>query len=68
MRLDLLVRRARWATWSGALPLDGFDQQEAGLGLSIVQSLITGDLHGSCDVQGPPGAGTSVRVRVPDPR
>ena len=27
MRLDLLVRRARWAAWSGALPLDGVDQQ-----------------------------------------
>ena len=47
---------------------EGFDQHDAGLGLSIVQSLITGDLHGSCDVEGPPGAGTVVRVRVPDPR
>ena len=46
---------------------EGFDQQ-AGLGLSIVQSLIAGDLHGSCDVQGPAGAGTTVRVMVPDPR
>ena len=46
----------------------GFDEQQAGLGLSIVQSLIAGDLHGSCDVQGPVGAGTTVRVMVPDPR
>jgi hypothetical protein len=27
MQLDLLVRRARWAAWSGSLPLDGVDQQ-----------------------------------------
>jgi two-component sensor histidine kinase len=47
---------------------EGFDREQAGLGLSIVQSLIAGDLHGSCDVQGPPGEGTTVRVRVPDPR
>ncbi len=46
----------------------GSTQQQAGLGLSIVQSLIAGDLHGSCDVQGPVGAGTTVRVMVPDPR
>jgi hypothetical protein len=29
MQLDLLVRRARWAAWSCALPLDGVDQQPA---------------------------------------
>ncbi len=46
---------------------EGFEQEHAGLGLSIVLSLITGDLHGSCDVQGPPGGGTTVRVTVPDP-
>jgi two-component sensor histidine kinase len=46
---------------------EGFEQEHAGLGLSIVLSLITGDLHGSCDVQGPPGGGTTVRVAVPDP-
>jgi two-component system, sensor histidine kinase PdtaS len=46
----------------------GFDQHDAGLGLSIVQSLIAGDLHGSCDVLGPAGEGTTVRVLVPDPR
>ena len=43
-------------------------RRQAGLGLSIVQSLITGDLHGSCDVQGPREEGTTVRIRVPDPR
>jgi two-component sensor histidine kinase len=47
---------------------EGFDDKQAGLGLSIVESLISGDLHGSCDVQGPPGEGTTVRVRVPSPR
>lgn len=47
---------------------EGFDQQQPGLGLSIVQSLIAGDLHGTCEVQGPPGEGTTVRVRVSDPR
>jgi two-component sensor histidine kinase len=60
--LDLVVRDD-----GRGLP-DGFDERETGLGLSIVQSLITGDLHGTCDMKGMPGQGTVVRVRVPDPR
>jgi two-component sensor histidine kinase len=47
---------------------DGFDAEQTGLGLSIVQSLINGDLHGTCAFAGQPGTGTQVRVRVPDPR
>jgi two-component sensor histidine kinase len=47
---------------------DGFDVEQTGLGLSIVQSLINGDLHGTCAFAGQPGTGTQVRVRVPDPR
>jgi two-component sensor histidine kinase len=46
----------------------GVDAEEAGLGLSIGRSLITGDLHGSCVIDGQPGDGTIVTVRVPDPR
>jgi two-component sensor histidine kinase len=42
----------------------GFDPEEAGLGLSIVRSLITGDLHGTCTMQGD-DVGTEVRVSVP---
>ena len=40
-----------------------FDQSSAGLGLSIVQSLVTGDLHGTCEFEG--ADGTTVRIRVP---
>ena len=42
---------------------EGFDAAQAGLGLSIVQSLITGDLHGEYALEG--GDGTAVRIRVP---
>ncbi len=45
---------------------EGLDPSDAGLGLSIVQSLITGDLHGTCEIT--TGDGTTVTVRVPDPR
>ncbi len=47
---------------------EGFDASEPGLGLSIVTSLVTGDLHGECDVIGGPGLGTRVHVQVPAPR
>jgi two-component sensor histidine kinase len=43
-----------------------FDAENTGLGLGIVQSLIMGDLHGSCDFTGDAG-GTIVRIRVPAP-
>lgn len=46
---------------------DGFVVEQAGLGLSIVQSLVTGDLHGTCDVTGSDSGGTLVRLRVPAP-
>ncbi len=42
----------------------GFDPENAGLGLSIVMSLVRGDLHGTCDLQGSEH-GTEVRVSVP---
>ena len=44
--LDLVVRDD-----GRGLP-DGFDERETGLGLSIVQSLVTGDLHGTCAMEG----------------
>ena len=43
-----------------------FDAQNTGLGLGIVQSLISGDLHGSCEFTAD-GVGTAVRIRVPAP-
>jgi two-component system, sensor histidine kinase PdtaS len=48
------------------LPPD-FDLERTGLGLGIVQSLIAGDLHGSCAFS-EPGEGTRVRIRVPGPQ
>lgn len=42
----------------------GFDPAVTGLGLSIVQSLVTGDLGGTCELTGTP-EGTSVVIRVP---
>jgi two-component sensor histidine kinase len=44
------------------LPAD-FQMADAGLGLSIVTTLVTTELHGSCDLEG--GEGTTVTVRVP---
>ena len=46
------------------LPAD-FDPADAGLGLTIVRSLVTGDLHGTCEFAAGPHHGTSVVVRVP---
>ncbi len=43
---------------------DDFDPAVTGLGLSIVQSLVTGDLQGTCDVSGS-SIGTVVVIRVP---
>lgn len=45
----------------------GFTADEAGLGLSIVQSLVTGDLHGTCEIRPAEdsSAGTTVVVTVP---
>ncbi|MCX6431606.1 MAG: sensor histidine kinase [Actinobacteria bacterium] len=45
------------------LPAD-FDADLTGLGLSIVQSLVSGDLHGTCSF-GSSETGTSVVVTVP---
>jgi two-component sensor histidine kinase len=45
------------------LPAD-FDEAATGLGLSIVQSLVSGDLHGTCEI-GSSAAGTAVVVTVP---
>ena len=53
MRLGLLVRRARWAAWSGALPLDGVDKQPASRRVELralcaqgkVHALTTGHAH-----------------------
>lgn len=45
------------------LPGD-FAWEDAGLGLSIVQSLVTGDLHGTCHVEDAE-PGTRVVVRIP---
>ena len=44
------------------------DPASAGLGLSIVSSLVTADLHGSYAMEGPAGSGTTVTLRVPGPR
>ena len=46
------------------LPED-FALEQAGLGLSIVTSLVTGDLHGHCDVAPAEGGGTRVQIEVP---
>jgi len=43
---------------------DGFDTKVTGLGLSIVQSLVSGDLRGTCQFSGTP-AGTQVKVEFP---
>lgn len=43
---------------------EGFDSAEPGLGLSIVNSLVTGDVGGSCLLSGTP-EGTAVVIRVP---
>ena len=43
---------------------EAFDASVTGLGLSIVQSLVTGDLRGTCDLSGTP-EGTAVVIRVP---
>jgi two-component system, sensor histidine kinase PdtaS len=47
---------------------EGFDPASTGLGLSIVASLVTADLHGQYSIEGSPGAGVQVVVRVPEPR
>lgn len=46
------------------LPPD-FTMEQAGLGLSIVTSLVTGDLLGECDITPAEGGGTQVRIAVP---
>lgn len=43
---------------------EGFDPMSAGLGLGIVQSLVSGDLRGAWSINGGAG-GTLVEVRVP---
>ncbi len=43
----------------------GFALEDAGLGLSIVTSLVTGDLLGECEVGPAEGGGTLVRIAVP---
>lgn len=44
---------------------DGFDWDSTGLGLSIVRSLVTADLHGHCEVvDDPQRGGTTIRIRV----
>ncbi len=43
---------------------EGFTWDDAGLGLSIVQSLVSGDLHGECSAEGA-DPGTAVTVRIP---
>jgi two-component sensor histidine kinase len=72
-RIDVLLNRAtREGTAllslavrddGGGLP-DGFDASHNGLGLSIVSSLVTGDLRGECEVVREV-QGTTVRVTVP---
>jgi two-component system, sensor histidine kinase PdtaS len=42
----------------------GFDPADAGLGLGIVQSLVTADLNGTCEFQSS-SAGTTVVLTVP---
>ena len=44
---------------------EGFDPAVTGLGLSIVRSLVTGDLQGTWDIAGTPD-GTSVVITVPN--
>ena len=46
---------------------DDFDPAETGLGLSIVQSLATGDLHGTCMIEPAEDGGTQARIGVPLP-
>jgi two-component system, sensor histidine kinase PdtaS len=58
--LELVVRDD-----GSGLP-ERFDAEDTGLGLGIVQSLIAGDLHGSCEFSGDTN-GTVVRIRVPEP-
>jgi two-component sensor histidine kinase len=43
---------------------DGFDATETGLGLSIVQALVSGDLRGTCEFAGN-AEGTTVSVAFP---
>ncbi len=43
---------------------EGFDDHDAGLGLSIVSSLVTGDLLGTCTITGS-AEGTQARISVP---
>ncbi len=45
MRLDLFVRRARWAAWSGALPVDGVDQQPASRRVELRALCAQGKMH-----------------------
>jgi two-component sensor histidine kinase len=45
---------------------EGFDATHNGLGLSIVQSLVAGDLRGDCQLSGTAN-GTQVIVKVPVP-
>jgi len=47
---------------------EGFDPSSTGLGLSIVSSLVTSDLHGNYTIDGEPGSGVRVTVTVPAPR
>mgnify|MGYP006283235829 CR=1 FL=1 len=46
----------------------GFDPSNAGLGLSIVQSLVSGDLHGTCVFGASEDGGARVEIDVPLPR
>jgi two-component sensor histidine kinase len=48
------------------LPED-FVADGAGLGLSIVATLVTSDLHGHYAIEGLPGRGTTATIRVPAP-
>ncbi len=55
-------------TDNGAGVADGFDlEADAGLGLTIVRSLVENDLRGSITVGAAPRGGTRVCVRVPRP-
>ena len=47
---------------------DGFVADGAGLGLSIVSTLVTSDLHGQYAIEGLPDQGTTATIRVPSPR
>lgn len=46
---------------------EGFDPAHTGLGLSIVQSLATGDLHGTFVIEHAEDGGTQARIGVPLP-